>query len=467
MGRKRSIASIIDDESTSNRPYATPSTRRNRSAAGILSEESTSSQLDTLFTSNRLVECRCSECNGQLVDPRTKAIHEITNQNSNDDLTHISLPTIYLSNEPPVEFRQESNEDYEEHGETSTSRSAILSGSQSDIAQENTQQISGESDSEFTFLSRKRSRRYTNRQVPANLDNTFEQMNLTEHLTEEDEETNTSQDETSETGDNNLNDFEDYSPPDYEPLDEPASESTSGRFSWILLWIMRFRTRFNLPETGTESLIKFIKIVLKEIGGSEFDEFPDSLYTARKKLGMQDNFHTFAACPKCHKLYKKQEVEAFQESETLAIMKCRHIEFPNSNTRRFRQCQAFLSEKVPVANRGFNLKSILLFPFAGISHQLEKMYKRPGFEAALRHWTNRSYFDDILTDIYDGQIWKNFEDSDGSNKFFRSEVADSHLGLVLNLDWFQPYDGTIHSTGVIYAQFATFQEIYDSDAKIC
>ncbi|CAB4428215.1 unnamed protein product [Rhizophagus irregularis] len=286
MGRKRSIASIIDDESTSNRPYATPSIRRNRSAAGILlSEESTSSQLDTLFTSNRLVECRCSECNGQLVDPQ-------------------------------------SNEDYEEHGKTSTSRSAILSGSQSDIAQENTQQISGESDSEFTFLSRKRSRRYTNRQVPANLDNTFEQMNLTEHLTEEDEETNTSQDETSETGDNNLNDFEDYSPPDYEPLDEPASESTSGRFSWILLWIMRFRTRFNLPETGTESLIKFIKIVLKEIGGSEFDEFPDSLYTARKKLGMQDNFHTFAACPKCHKLYKKQEVEAFQESETLAIMKC-------------------------------------------------------------------------------------------------------------------------------------------------
>jgi hypothetical protein len=79
------------------------------------------------------------------------------------------------------------------------------------------------------------------------------------------------------------------------------------------------------------------------------------------------------------------------------------------------------------------------------------MYNRPDFENNLRHWTNRTYFDNILTDIYNGQIWKNFEDSANSTKFFHSEVADSHLGLVLNLDWFQPYDGTIHSTGVIYA----------------
>ena len=31
------------------------------------------------------------------------------------------------------------------------------------------------------------------------------------------------------------------------------------------------------------------------------------------------------------------------------------------------------------------------------------------------------------------------------------EVANSNLGLMLNLDWFQPYDGTVHSTDIIYA----------------
>jgi hypothetical protein len=78
------------------------------------------------------------------------------------------------------------------------------------------------------------------------------------------------------------------------------------------------------------------------------------------------------------------------------------------------------------------------------------MYRRPGFENSLRHWSERQHFDNILTDIYDGDVWGNFSDED-SSKFFRPEVADSHLGLMLNLDWFQPYDNVNHSTGVIYA----------------
>ena len=81
------------------------------------------------------------------------------------------------------------------------------------------------------------------------------------------------------------------------------------------------------------------------------------------------------------------------------------------------------------------------------------MFLRPGFEKSLRHWANRSSYDNIMTDIYDGSVWKLFKEADdeGSENFFRNEVADSHLGLMLNLDWFQPYDGTIYSIGVIYA----------------
>ena len=81
------------------------------------------------------------------------------------------------------------------------------------------------------------------------------------------------------------------------------------------------------------------------------------------------------------------------------------------------------------------------------------MYYRPGFKQHLRHWANRQQFDDILTDIYDGRIWKTLKESCNDPnlaKFFQNELADSRLGLMLNLDWFQPYDGTIYSTGVIY-----------------
>ena len=61
------------------------------------------------------------------------------------------------------------------------------------------------------------------------------------------------------------------------------------------------------------------------------------------------------------------------------------------------------------------------------------MFHRKGFENSLKHWANRS---DILTDIYDGRVWKTFKgtNDETSPNFFRPEVVDSHLGLMLNLD---------------------------------
>src|SRR6266498_1269775 len=81
------------------------------------------------------------------------------------------------------------------------------------------------------------------------------------------------------------------------------------------------------------------------------------------------------------------------------------------------------------------------------------MYRRSNFESHLRHWANRSQSVNLLTDIYDGDVWKTLKESSevDSPNFFRNDVADSHLGLMLNLDWFQLYEGTIHSIGVIYA----------------
>src|SRR5271170_4456073 len=85
------------------------------------------------------------------------------------------------------------------------------------------------------------------------------------------------------------------------------------------------------------------------------------------------------------------------------------------------------------------------------------MYKHPNFKNNLRHWTNRSSFANLLYDIYDGDVWKTFKDEpfdDNSALFFQQEKADSHLGLILNLDWFQPYSRVIYSIGIIYAAIA-------------
>ena len=93
-------------------------------------------------------------------------------------------------------------------------------------------------------------------------------------------------------------------------------------------------------------------------------------------------------------------MENFRQNETLTIMKCNHVEFPNSARRRLRFCNTPLSQQID----SLTIQPELIFPFAGIRQQLITMYRRQGFEKSLRHWSDRQQFDNILTDIYDGQV---------------------------------------------------------------
>src|SRR2546429_2691822 len=58
-----------------------------------------------------------------------------------------------------------------------------------------------------------------------------------------------------------------------------------------------------------------------------------------------------------------------------------------------------------------------------------------------------------MSDIYDGEIWKTFPSSlniPNTARFFAPETADRHLGIMINLDWFQPFKSAVYSCGAIY-----------------
>lgn len=428
MARNRSISSIIGNKPT-KRPSQPRSTRKKR---------------------DNKVPCYCNKCNGKLVLKRTKLFHEsaggsTTIRDSGNEQLSAELLAHDAASSPHLE---------PETGlpslETEIGLPAL--GTETDLPALGTEPHS------LLSVPRRRPRRYTSYlQVTDDMsDSEVEQYSLSEdedseHYKRQRIDSDDAAGSDSETANLLISEiYEDYSTPNYEPPQNEEEPTIDGQFSWILLWIMNFRIRFNISETATESLVKFMKLVLTEIGGNEFTNFPSSLYLAKKSLGLNDQFHSFVPCPKCHKLYNKDEVVNFRQNETLSIMRCNHIEFPNSSSRRLRYCD------IPLSRKPYNSEFIqpeLIFPFAGIREQLAAMFRRKGFENSLRHWANRSGFDDILTDIYDGRVWKTFKgtDDETSPNFFRPEVADSHLGLMLNLDWFQPFDGTSHSTGVLYA----------------
>ncbi|PKY36153.1 hypothetical protein RhiirB3_458176 [Rhizophagus irregularis] len=138
--------------------------------------------------------------------------------------------------------------------------------------------------------------------------------------------------------------FEDYSPPSYEPFQNPLYlELNYDRFLWMLLWIMNFRTRFNIAKTTTETLIKFMKLALYEFSSDNFNDFPDSLYLTRKKLELNDQFHI----------------------------------------HRSRFCNMALSEKISVLTNRTIIQPNLMYPFTGINQQLATMFCQPGFENSL------------------------------------------------------------------------------------
>jgi len=55
----------------------------------------------------------------------------------------------------------------------------------------------------------------------------------------------------------------------------------------------------------------------------------------------------------------------------------------------------------------------------------------------------------MLADIYDSEIWKNFSDT-SDVPYFTPETADCHLGIMINLDWFQSFESSVYSCEAIY-----------------
>jgi hypothetical protein len=234
---------------------------------------------------------------------------------------------------------------------------------------------------------------------------------------------------------------EQFTAPDFDSDSESEYPDTNIGFadSWILLWIFKYQARFRLPDVAIDSLIKFFQQILKDADRIRFQSFPSSSYTARKLLRIGKRSKTYAVCPSCNTLYNTAEVVAEEG------FKCTHVEFPMQSKRKF--CGTELTVQNPLTYEN-KRRPKLLFPLPNLKIQINSLYQRPEFEQQLRKWTNRNIDNELMADIFDGKIWKNFPSE--SSPFFTPETADSHLGIMINLDWFQPFESSVYSCGAIY-----------------
>ena len=117
-----------------------------------------------------------------------------------------------------------------------------------------------------------------------------------------------------------------------------------------------------------------------------------------------------------------------------------------SNSRIQRNVER-LAQKVILSDGTEKFYPFKVYCYNNVVNQTELLLKCPGFTDKCEQWRQREQVDGIYTDVYEGQIWRDFLEYKG--KSFLNDHQS--LAFAINVDWFQPFTRrTDVSVGVIY-----------------
>ena len=242
-----------------------------------------------------------------------------------------------------------------------------------------------------------------------------------------------------------------------EPLPEPPIEqSRLSQVNLLLRWLCCFILYWQVVTRVSDSTVEWLLLFLSrflEVFGRGLDSelmknivlvFPTSIYLLHRISAVQrDNFEKFVVCSKCTKLYHLDECLE-RKHGTILPKQCSNILFPLGKAKL---CGTKLVNKVILKNGITRFYPLKVYCWKSIIDQLESILERTGIPELCEEWRTRLVDEDILADVYDGEVWKNFKWRDESS-FFNSE---RRYGLMLNVDWFQPFKRrSDYSVGVIY-----------------
>lgn len=221
---------------------------------------------------------------------------------------------------------------------------------------------------------------------------------------------------------------------------------------WIVGFIVSLQARYYIPDAAIDKLLVFIYVLFNVIG--QFSPFmtllsskmPKSSFLAKKFLGLNKPFTKYVVCPKCWKLYLHEDAIDSTGSQ-LITKRCTFIAYPNHTVRSRRApCQAGLLKTVELSVSG---KKVLyahkIFCYKSLQSTLQELLLCSEFCNDCEHWKSKPA-STSYREVYDGQVWKNFQHVDGTPYL----SGPFTYALMLNVDWFQPFTHSIWSVGVIY-----------------
>ncbi len=188
--------------------------------------------------------------------------------------------------------------------------------------------------------------------------------------------------------------------------------------NWIIAFFSFLQAAYQLSDMVASLWIQFLNILFSILGRfcsicrDISEALPTSLYAMRKLNGSADlRFRRYVVCRKCHQIS-----HCLQGNQS---KRCTYRAFPrhpHSNMRQ--QCNTLLLKTVELASGKVILYPFMTYCYLSLASSLEKLLERPSSASYCEEW--RSYNSDtgIMKDIYDGKIWKEFQNFNGTLDHF-------------------------------------------------
>ena len=159
-----------------------------------------------------------------------------------------------------------------------------------------------------------------------------------------------------------------------------------------------------------------------------------------------DNYVKYVICIKCKTLHLHQD--SYRKfAGTLETKTCNNVMNPNHPKKHFRKpCGQPLMYSLETTSGKTVLTPFKVYCYKHIKQSLKQLVATKDFDRKCDEWRTRKTLPGVMTDIYDGNIWKNFKDQTQAPYFDKPR----NYGLILNLDWFKVFKHSQYSVAAVY-----------------
>lgn len=257
-----------------------------------------------------------------------------------------------------------------------------------------------------------------------------------------------------------------------EESNEPNDESTASQqgltppslvlLRFMVIFLLSWQALFRIPNIAIDFAFKFISILLHKLSDLVesnklrllAETFPTTVLKAHTFQGIsREKYQLLVVCRKCHSTYDYNTcLKTSVDQRNIAT--CSFVRYPRHPQARLRTpCGTSLLKKVKTSSHKTLYKPIKVFCYRSVINAIQDYVSLSGYLEMFSHCKARVEIPHgVMADVYDGDVWQSFKTVNGQ-EFHSSKYS---LGLLLNVDWFNPYKHVEYSVCAIYVSILNF-----------